>query len=70
MTIYDKGNIVIEANYRLPWEFIFFSWKLRHALRVWFLYWWDDTMIDLWHDKGFRFMGIEFMKREYGKFRI
>jgi hypothetical protein len=64
MTIYDKGNIVIKFDYRFPWEFVFCARKLRHALRVWFLFWWDDIMKDLWHDKGFRFMGIEFMKIE------
>lgn len=61
----EKGIMEYRLAYRFPWEFIFFSWKLRTAIKIWCLHSWQDDMRDLWFDRGWRFLGVEFMKRKY-----
>ena len=51
----------IKINYRLPQEFIYSTWKLRRAIRIWIIYVWYENYGYYWLDKewGFRFLGIE-----------
>ncbi len=57
------------------WSIKFREWSyaesLYHSLKehlyAWLFGKWDNETCDIWHDKGFRILGIEINKRTYLK---
>jgi len=60
------GDEKIRFDYRFPWDFMSITGGLKRGIKVWFYYYWKDSMGSLWKDEGHRFFGFEIVKRIFG----